>query len=395
MRAIRGPGPPLRGSQTGKKMRWINIDRRLIKNFDFVMLFLVLLLAVLSVTTIYSATRPVTPGAGQQDFYIKQIYWVIIGLFALFAVVRVDYAWFGRLSAPLYVAGLIMLLIVLIKGKSGMGAQRWLSLGPLTFQPSEFFRLFFIIMLSRSLGSIYGDIKIKETLGLFAAYALIPFAMLVKQPDLGTAAILILIFSALCLAKGMQKKAVSVLVMISIVSVPFLGGIFWEGLKDYQKNRLIAFMEPKVDPEGIGYHINQSKVAIGSGKFFGKGYLRGTQGPFRFLPEKHTDFVFSVFAEEWGFLGSIFILLIYLAIIMRGFDTAKRAKDPFGQTLATGITLMFSIYFFLNIGMTMGLMPVVGIPLPFMSYGGTALLSNFMAAGILINIRARRFELFY
>ena len=197
------------------------------------------------------------------------------------------------------------------------------------------------------------------------------------------------------LAKGLHKKALVLILMISLLSLPFLGSIVWTGLKGYQKNRLIAFMDPGIDPSGIGYHIAQSKVAVGSGEFFGKGYLNGTQGPFRFLPEKHTDFIFAVFAEEWGFFGSVLLLSLYLFLIMRGLDTARKAKDEFGRLLALGITFMFSVYFFINVGMTLGIMPVVGIPLPFMSYGGTALLSNFISAGVLINIRTRRFSLFY
>jgi rod shape determining protein RodA len=169
----------------------------------------------------------------------------------------------------------------------------------------------------------------------------------------------------------------------------------WEGLKDYQKNRIIAFMEPDVDPAGIGYHLTQSKISIGSGELLGKGYLSGTQGPLRFLPEKHTDFIFSVFSEEWGFAGCLLLLAVYLMLFLRGMDTAVRAKDQFGRLTAAGITAMFFVYFLVNVGMTIGIMPVVGVPLPFMSYGGTALLSNFIAAGILINIRTRRFELFY
>ncbi|PIP69381.1 MAG: rod shape-determining protein RodA, partial [Nitrospirae bacterium CG22_combo_CG10-13_8_21_14_all_44_11] len=206
---------------------------------------------------------------------------------------------------------------------------------------------------------------------------------------------LLIIFLSLSIVKGLQKKVAALLIVIGVISIPFIGNIMWEGLKDYQKNRLVAFVEPEADPAGIGYHINQSKVAIGSGGILGKGYLKGTQGPFRFLPEKQTDFIFAVFAEEWGLVGSIFLLLIYLALILRGLDTALKAKDEFGRLLAAGITAMFSTYFFINVGMTLGIMPVVGIPLPFMSYGGTALLSNFIAAGILINIRSRRFKLFY
>jgi len=372
----------------------LHIDRRLIKNFDWFTFSLVILLSVIGIMTIYSATRPLLP-TDQSGFHIRQIYWLLIGMAALFIVVSFDYIWLSRFASPLYAGGLLLLLAVLIMGRTGMGAQRWLTIGPLSFQPSEFFRLIFIIFIARHFTTIHGRIGLITMLKNFLMFTFIPLVILLKQPDLGTTVILLILFLSLSIAKGLQKKVIALLIILGIISVPFIGNIFWEGLKDYQKNRLIAFMEPDVDPAGIGYHINQSKVAIGSGGFFGKGYLKGTQGPFRFLPEKQTDFIFAVFAEEWGLMGSSFLLLIYLALLLRGIDTALKAKDEFGKLLAAGITFMFSTYFFINVGMTLGIMPVVGIPLPFMSYGGTALLSNFIAAGILINIRTRRFELFY
>jgi rod shape determining protein RodA len=194
----------------------------------------------------------------------------------------------------------------------------------------------------------------------------------------------------------MDKKLILGLAVFAIISLIFFWEIFWQDfLKDYQRNRLVAFLDPQMDPAGIGYHISQSKIAIGSGMVFGKGFLSGTQGVFRFLPERHTDFIFSIFAEEWGLVGCLVLLVLYLAFLMRGLDTARKAKDEFGALLALSITMMFAIYLFFNIGMTMGLMPVVGIPLPFMSYGGTAILGNFAAAGLLMNVRLRRFELFY
>lgn len=373
----------------------MRIDRRLIKNFDWITFSLIILLTLIGIMTIYSATRPPLPGGEHPSYYIRQIYWLLLGVAALTLIVSFDYIWLGRFSYPLYITGIILLLLVLITGRTGMGAQRWLNMGPLSFQPSELFRLIFIIVISRYLSSVHGNIGIISMLRAFFILAFIPFLLLVKQPDLGTAMVLIIIFLSISLAKGLQKKIVALFIVIVAISIPFLGHIFWEGLKDYQKNRLVAFMEPEVDPSGIGYHINQSKVAIGSGGFLGKGYMNGTQGPLRFLPEKHTDFIFAVFAEEWGFWGSFFLLFVYLALILRGLDTTMKAKDEFGRFLAMGITFMFSVYFFVNVGMTLGVMPVVGIPLPFMSYGGTALLSNFIAAGILINIRTRRFELFY
>ncbi|MBI4689260.1 MAG: rod shape-determining protein RodA [Nitrospirae bacterium] len=372
----------------------LNVDRRLIKNFDKVTFFLVVLLSVIGIMTIYSATRPLLP-TDQPGYHIKQIYWLLIGIAALLLVVSFDYIWLSRFAYPLYAVGVVLLLSVLIMGKTGMGAQRWLNIGRFSFQPSELFRLIFIILISRHFIAIQGKMGLITIVKFFLAFACIPLVILLKQPDLGTSVIILIIFLSLSLAKGLQKKVISLFIILGIISIPFLGNIFWEGLKDYQKNRLVAFMEPEVDPAGIGYHINQSKVAIGAGEFFGKGYLKGTQGPFRFLPEKHTDFIFAVFAEEWGFIGSLLLLLMYLILILRGLDTALKAKDEFGKLLASGVTFMFATYFFINVGMTLGIMPVVGIPLPFMSYGGTALLSNFIAAGVLINVRTRRFELFY
>jgi rod shape determining protein RodA len=238
-----------------------------------------------------------------------------------------------------------------------------------------------------------GPMGMGSILFAFFAFLTVPMLLVLKQPDLGTAVVLMFIFVSMALAKGIQKRIMLLTVIIALVSVHFVGNIFWDELKDYQKKRIVAFVNPDADPEGIGYHINQSKIAIGSGSGFGKGYLKGTQGPFRFLPEKHTDFIFSIFAEEWGFTGSLILVLTYLILVMRGLSTAENAKDEFGRFLALGITFMFGFYCFVNIGMTLGLMPVVGIPLPFMSYGGSALLSNFIAAGILISIRTHRFEL--
>jgi rod shape determining protein RodA len=372
----------------------LRIDRRLLHNFDWIMLSVSILISLIGILTIYSATRPLA-AEEHSVFYIKQVTWLILGLAALFLIVGFDYIWLSRFSTPLYVTGIVLLITVIIIGKMGMGAKRWINLGPIAFQPSEFFKLMYIIMLSKYLSTLKSPIDTGSLLRAFFFITFVPFVLLLKQPDLGTALIILSIFIALVIAKGLEKKVAVLFIIIGLISMPFLGNIFWGGLKDYQKNRLVAFVEPEVDPTGIGYHLNQSKITVGSGKFFGKGYLKGTQGPFRFLPEKHTDFIFAVFAEEWGFFGSTLLLFFYFFMIMRGLDTTKNAKDDFGRFLALGITFMFFIYFLINVGMTLGLMPVVGIPLPFMSYGGTALLSNLISVGVLINIRTRRFELFH
>lgn len=370
------------------------IDRRLIQNFDWLTFTIVLVLSMIGIMTIFSATRQPAEDI-QSPLFMKQLVWLVIGIIAMIICVSFDYIWLGRIAVPLYVTGIVLLFIVLFMGKVGMGAQRWISLGPIAFQPSEFFKLIFVIMIAQHLSVTAGELDILQLLRTFFVWVALPFALLFKQPDLGTALVVAIIFSTMMLARGLQKKAVVLIVIVSLVSLPFIGNIVWTGLKDYQKNRLVAFVDPEADPSGIGYHINQSKITIGSGEIVGKGFLRGTQGPFRFLPERHTDFIFAVFAEEWGFLGSVFLLSLYFLLIMRGLDTARKAKDSFGRMLAFGITFMFSVYFFVNIGMTLGIMPVVGIPLPFMSYGGTALLSNFISIGVLMNVRTRRFSLFY
>lgn len=371
-------------------------DRRTFKNFDWLTLALVLAISLVGTLTIYSGTRPEMEGAAHSYFFLKQLIWIGIGMAVLVLVCLIEYQWFARFAMVFYIVGLALLVFVLARGRIGLGAQRWISLGPLSFQPSEIFRVVFVVMLARRLSEAPSPLTIRDFSRIAPLMWLLPFALLVKQPDLGTACTVAAIFFFVSFTRGMDRKLVLGLAVFAIISLAFFWQLFWQDfLKDYQRNRLVAFLDPQIDPAGIGYHISQSKIAIGSGMVFGKGFLSGTQGPFRFLPERHTDFIFSVFSEEWGFIGCLVLLFLYFAFLMRGLDTARKAKDEFGALLALSITIMFAIYFFFNIGMTMGIMPVVGIPLPFMSYGGTAVLGNFAAAGLLMNVRLRRFELFY
>jgi len=372
----------------------MRLDRRLIANFDWLLFGLALTIALLGIMTIYSATRPL-PGGTHETFYIKQLYWLLISLAAMAVVVSVDYKWFEQHSVKLLLGSVALLVVVLVAGRIGMGAKRWISLGPLNLQPSELYKLVLLAAMARFLCRQEGALDYGRVFKAFSLYVLLPVLLILKQPDLGTALVIIGLFCSLIITKGIGRKMVTMALLISVVSVPFMGTIIWDELKPYQKQRIVAFVNPDADPAGVSYHVQQSKVAVGSGGAFGKGYLKGTQGPFRFLPEKHTDFLFAVFAEEWGFLGSLTLLLLYGGLIVRGIDTALKAKDEFGQLLALGVTYMFMIYVFINIGMTLGLVPIVGVPLPLMSYGGTALMTNFIGIGILINIRARRFELFY
>ncbi len=372
----------------------IRIDRRSIQNFDWLIFAVVVLITVLGIMTIFSATRPVLE-KGQPSFYLRQTVWLVLSIAALFVSVSFDYRRLEGIAYHIFGAGLILLLVTVLLGHTGMGAQRWLRLGPVSFQPSEFFKVGLIVVAARYLSTRPSPLTASSLLTPVCLFGVVPFLLLYRQPDLGTAVVLTGILIVMLLAKGVQRRVLLIGGLIVVLSLPFAGSVVWEGLKEYQRNRLVAFIDPKVDPKGIGYQIEQSKITIGSGKVLGKGYLKGTQGPFRFLPERHTDFIFSVYSEEWGFIGSLFLIALYALLIMRGFETAYNAKDEFGTLLSIGICVMFLLYTTINIGMTMGLMPVVGIPLPFFSYGGTALLTNFVCVGLLINVRMRRFALFY
>jgi rod shape determining protein RodA len=374
-----------------KRLLWILSTTHRI---DWLLMVVPVIITVLGIMTIYSATRPVIE-AYQPRFYLKQTLWLLISFTAMVGTLTFDYKRLFRSAHYLFGLGVILLLITIFIGHEGMGAQRWIRLGPLSFQPSEIFRILLIIGASRFLITQPSPLRWSSLLIYALLYGLMPFYFLYKQPDLGTALILLFISAILALVRGIGKRQLAVCIIGIILFLPVGGRMIWSGLKDYQKNRIVAFMDPSVDPRGIGYQIEQSKITIGSGKLLGKGYLKGTQGPFRFLPEKHTDFIFAVFAEEWGFIGSLVLLLLYGIIIIRGLETAYYAKDLFGTFLAIAISTIFLFYLFVNVGMTMGLLPVVGIPLPFFSYGGTALLSNFISVGLLINVRMRRFELFY
>ena len=373
----------------------LRIDRRLISNMDWISVGIVLVIAAAGISTIYSATRPVF-GSIQPGFYIKQTYWLMLGIAAMGMVVAVDYNWYNRMAYYLYGVGLVLLLAVLIMGRAGMGAQRWLSIGPIGIQPSELFKLAYIMALARYFAASEGSMDAR-TLGIgFAALALPPLILVLVQPDLGTSLVLLAVFCALALVRGLQRRLAVIVLAVMLISIPFLGSIAWENLQPYQKHRIISFVNPGSESAGaLSYHVTQSKVAVGSGGMFGKGYLKGTQGPFRFLPEKHTDFIFAVFAEERGFVGCMIILLLFVTLLLRAVGASSLAKDAFGKYMCLGVVFLITMHCFVNIGMTMGLAPVVGLPLPFMSYGGSAMLTDCMSVGLVIGVRARRFELFF
>jgi rod shape determining protein RodA len=288
-----------------------------------------------------------------------------------------------------YALANLSLLLVYIVGSSFGGARRWIDLGFFSLQPSEIAKLALIVVLAKYFSSKpmpHWGMGIRELIvpGLLM---LLPFLLIAKQPDLGTAIVLWMIFWSMVLMVKLRLSTIIGLVVSGAVAAPLM----WGMLKDYQKARLSSFLNPGADPLGTGYHVLQSKIAIGSGGFFGKGFTAGTQGNLMFLPEHHTDFIFAALAEEWGLLGSLLVLGLFMVLIVNGLNTANTAKDRFGYLLAFGITAMFFWQVVINLGMVSGMLPVVGVPLPFISYGGSFLITSLISAGLLLNVYMRRF----
>jgi rod shape determining protein RodA len=362
-------------------------DRRLVQNFDWILLLILFLIAGISILNLYSATYPIRNMGGAQVFH-KQIYWYLMGFAVFFLMTTFNYYALERVAYLGYGACLLLLVFVLVMGKASSGSQRWLHLGPVSFQPSEITKIAVVLALAKFFrekgeGRYY---RLRDPWQPFLAVAA-PAVLIVKEPDLGGAILLLLVSFSMVLFVGIYWKSFLLLVGSSVAAVPFI----WFGLKSYQQQRILTFMKPDMDPLGAGYHINQSKIAIGSGLIWGKGMLQGTQTRLHFLPEQHTDFAFSVLAEEWGFGGSVLLLLLYLLLILWGINIAKNSKERFGSVIAMGVVAIVFWQVVINVGMVTGLLPVVGIPLVLFSYGGSSLITTMAAMGLLMNISMRRF----
>jgi len=363
-------------------------DRRLIMNFDWPTLLTASLISALGVVNIYSSTYPHSGTA--TPLYLKQIYWLVLGFGILLLTLACDYRTFIRYGYPFYIFCLSLLVLVMVLGRTTSGSQRWLPLGIISFQPSELAKIGLILVMARfftekELAQGYGLRDLAIPFLLLGLPALLVF----KQPDLGTVVLMGFIFLSILVFTGVQPRAWLTLGAACAVAAPIL----WFLLKDYQKTRLRVFLDPELDPLKTGYHITQSKIAVGSGGFWGKGFLKGTQSQLHFLPEQHTDFVFSVWAEEWGFVGSFVLLFLLLFLVSRGLKIASSSKDRGGEVLAIGVSAMIFWQAFVNIGMVVGLVPVVGVPLPLFSYGGTSVITTLIGIGILMNVSMRRFML--
>lgn len=361
-------------------------DKRYLQNFDWGLLGLVFLLCFIGLVTIYSTVTASSLSPGK-TLYFRQLTWFCAGLPLMIAVLFVNYRSLDQWAFIIYGICIALLVWVFLYGKYAGGSRRWLQLGSITLQPSELVKIGLIISLARyysKLGSARG-VTLKELI-IPLLLTTIPFLLIVKQPDLGTAMILVLIAGSMTVFVKIERRTLIYIVISCIVTVPLV----WFFLKEYQKQRILTFINPDRDPLGAGYHIIQSKIAIGSGMITGKGFLKGTQNALSFLPEQHTDFIFSVLAEEWGFLGSAVLIICFLVLIAWGLNIAYGCRETFGTILSVGITSMIFWQAFINMGMVMGLMPVVGVPLPLISYGGSSIMTMMIGVGILLNISMRR-----
>ena len=349
---------------------------------DWRALLILVALVVIGVVNLWSASQ----GLGY-PYHQRQILWLGVGVILGLVAYGLDYRRFEAFAYFFYSLGIVLLVAVWFFGVEVGGAKRWIGVGGMRFQPSEYMKLALIVALARYFyrrprAQGYSLIELL----IPTAIALFPAALIALEPDLGTAVSMLLLFSAVVLFCGIRRR--SFLTLLAILSLLAPAG--WFVLKDYQRQRIIAFLDPYNDPLGSGYHLIQSKIAVGSGGLWGKGFLGGTQCKLQFLPQYHTDFAFALLGEEWGFVGCVVVLVLFMLLILWGFETAFRARDRFGAIMAAGVTAMFFIHVAVNVGMVLGLLPVVGLPLPFLSYGGSCTVVHMIGMGLLLNVRRRR-----
>jgi rod shape determining protein RodA len=344
---------------------------------------------VIGLINLYSAVYFWGEG-GATSLFWSQLVWTLIGLVLMMAVVVSDYRVFYRAAIPAYVVVIALLILSLVLGEAVRGTHGWLKLGPFSLQPAELAKIVYILVAARFFADHpnpdgYSFVDLWRP----ALAMLIPFVLIVLQGDLGSSLFLLLIFVSMSLFAKVRRRT---LIIATIICVVAAGGFYMFGLKDYQKERIFTFFHPEADIKGSGYHLVQSKIAVGSGKILGKGYLKGNINKLRYLPERHTDFIFPVFAEEWGFLGSIIVLALYSALLAMGIDVGARARDRFGAFVAIGVVSLLFWQIAINLGGVLGLMPLTGVTLPLMSYGGSSMVAILISVGLLFSIHLRRFR---
>lgn len=333
---------------------------------------------ILSIVVLFSAG-----GGSWYPFAISQLMKILLGMLIFFTAAFSNIKTWIKSAYFIYAIALILIVMVTFFGDVGMGAQRWLSLGFINIQPSEFIKIALVLALARYF-AWQNSVELSQFKNYFVPIfmLLIPFGLICAQPDLGTGISLLLISVGMFYIVGANKKWFIIAIILGLIVSPV---VWYGGMHDYQRNRIITFLNPDLDPRGAGYQINQAKIAFGSGGLVGKGYISGTQSQQSFLPEKQTDFIFTMFGEEFGFVGAFVLLMIYSFIVIMLFWAAKTCRNRFGQLVCFGFMLNFFIYYFINISMVLGLMPTVGVPLPLMSFGGSSLISLLFGFGLCQN----------
>jgi rod shape determining protein RodA len=337
------------------------------------------MISLMGFVMMYSAAQgKIKPWAFRQIMHFLMFFPVML------AIAVTDLKVWYRVSYFAYVCSIILLILVEVSGHTAKGATRWINLGPMKLQPSELMKISLIFPLAR----YFHSMRSSNFVNFIPAFGivLIPFALILKQPDLGTGLILLMLSGVMFFAAGMNVRLFIAAIIICVAAMP----IGWNFLRDYQKDRVLTFLNPERDPLGKGYNIIQSKIAIGSGGISGKGILKGTQSQLNFLPEHQTDFIFTMFAEENGLIGGITLLTLYLILIYFGIQIAVNCRNQFGRLLAIGVTIFFFLHVFINMAMVMGLIPVVGVPLPLMSYGGTMMMTVLIGFGLIFNVHIHR-----
>ena len=402
-----------------------------LKNVDFALILSLVGLIVLGLFTLYSSSHTTVEGGLGSNFFLKQLIWVIIGFGAIIIIFFMPNRWIFASAYYLYGISLFFLILVIFFGKTGQGAERWLQVGPISFQPSEFAKLASILAVARFVSRDEVNLNTAKDFLFASLFIVVPFIVIVRQPDLGTSMVFVAIALPMLYWAGLKLSnlfliAMPILIMLASfnfftflllmvilvaylvfshrtklilissfllnIAMGLLTPVLWNHLKPYQRDRIKIFLNPEADPRGAGYQTIQSKVAIGSGGGMGKGFMQGSQTQLRFLPEQHTDFIYAVIGEEFGFVGALSGLILYFILLIRGVQIASLVRSKFNSIVAIGIVTLIAFHMIINIGMTVGLLPVTGLPLPFVSYGGSALVTNMVMIGILLNFYRNRYE---
>lgn len=362
--------------------------RTFLKRIDWNYAFAIMALNLIGLINLYSATHGAA-STGTNRLFVGQIFWLLGGWLFFFLVTFIDYQLFLRAAYVIYGLNLAALIAVMFVGKVALGAQRWIDFGFFSYQPSETMKIALVLVLARMMSqrSFPEGMSIKQLL-VPLGVILVPFLITAEQPDLGTAMMLFITGGTICLFIGIRKR---ILITVAVCGALFLP-IAWKFLlHDYQRDRVLTFLSPGRDPRGAGYNSIQSKIAVGSGRLYGKGFRKGTQSQLEFLPERHTDFIYSVLSEEHGFLGSTITIGLFAILFSLGTRIASQARDKAGAILAFGILTILFWHMFINVGMVIGLLPIVGVPLPLLSYGGSSMLTTMAGLGFVSSVAYRRF----